>query len=261
MGEGNVDLGITGKDMVAESGVGPLITELLPLGFGKCSLQVQVPEHGPIQSVEQLCGRKVVTSFDCLAEQYFRELDQKVLSADERKAGKKTTIEYVGGSVEAACALGLADGIVDLVESGETMRAAGLHAIETILRSEAILIRSSRPASPVHAPLVDRIASRIAGVVAAGKYVMCQYNIERKRLDEGTAITPGRRAATVSPLDDSDWVAVSSMVIKSESADIMDRLQAIGASDILLLGLVRLFPLSVPSFEATDAQSQANCRV
>lgn len=111
VGEGNVDLGITGQDMVAEADVGPLITEVLGLGFGKCKLQVQVPERGPINKVEDLCGKKVVTSFDGLAGKFFADLDRKTLDGK----GKGTTIEYIGGSVEAACALGLADGIVDLV--------------------------------------------------------------------------------------------------------------------------------------------------
>lgn len=106
--EGNVDLGITGQDMVAEAGdkVASLITECLPLGFGKCSLQVQAPEHSEtIKSPKDLVGKKVATSFDFLAGKYFEKLDKEA-------GGKQTTeIEYVGGSVEAACALGLADGI------------------------------------------------------------------------------------------------------------------------------------------------------
>ncbi|GAA5940566.1 ATP phosphoribosyltransferase [Sporobolomyces koalae] len=231
VGEGNVHLGITGQDMVAEANVNGLVTEELQLGFGKCKLQVQVPEAGDIKSVEDLVGKKVVTSFEVLAGEYFGKLDQK--AGLEKGA---TRIEYIGGSVEAACALGLADGIVDLVESGETMRAAGLHAIETILTSEAVLIRSNKPADE-HADLIKRITSRVAGHIAAGKYVLCNYNIARKNVVEATKVTPGRRAATVSPLDDPEWVAVSSMVLKAEVAGVMDRLQAIGASDILVIGL------------------------
>lgn len=104
------------------------------------------------------------------------------------------------------------------------MRAAGLHAIETVLVSQAVLIRSNKPANE-HDPLIERITSRIAGVVAAGKYVLCNYNIPRKVVAEATRVTPGRRAATVSPLDDPEWVAVSSMVLKAEVADVMDKLQ------------------------------------
>ncbi|KAK4330129.1 ATP phosphoribosyltransferase [Rhodotorula toruloides] len=227
VGEGNVHFGITGQDMVAEADVNGLVSETLQLEFGKCKLQVQVPERGDIKTVEDLVGKKVVTSFEVLAGRYFGELDVK-----SAKEGVKTKIEYIGGSVEAACALGLADGI----ESGETMRAAGLHAIETILTSQAVLIRSNKP-SDEHDALIQRITSRIAGVVAAGKYVLCNYNIPRKVVQEATRVTPGRRAATVSPLDDPEWVAVSSMVLKAQVADVMDKLQAIGASDILVIGL------------------------
>ena len=107
VGKGNVDLGITGHDVILEAQMENLVTEELRLGFGKCSLQVQVPEAGSITTVEDLAGKRIVTSFEVLAEQFFNELDSKLgLTGD-----KKTQIEYVGGSVEAACALGLADGI------------------------------------------------------------------------------------------------------------------------------------------------------
>lgn len=109
-------------------------------------------------------------------------------------------------------------------ESGETMRAAGLHAIETLLASQAVLIRSNK-SDPANAELIERVSRRIAGVIAAGKYVLCSYNIPRAAVAEATQITPGRRAPTVSPLDDPEWVAVSSMVLKAEVADVMDRLQ------------------------------------
>ncbi|GAA5906502.1 hypothetical protein JCM8208_004678, partial [Rhodotorula glutinis] len=125
-------------------------------------------------------------------------------------------------------------------ESGETMRAAGLHPIETILTSQAVLIRSNKPkpsSDASHAALIDRISQRIAGVVAAAKFVLCNYNIRRDMVPEATKVTPGRRAPTVSPLDDPEWVAVSSMVLKAQVADTMDRLQEIGASDILVVGL------------------------
>lgn len=128
-----------------------------------------------------------------------------------------------------------------ILESGETMRAAGLHAIHTLLTSEAVLIRSTTPSpssSPSSLALIDRISSRIAGVIAASKYVLVGYNIRREKVKEATKITPGRRAATVSPLDDPEWVAVSSMVLKAEVADVMDRLTEIGGSPLLPLPLL-----------------------
>ena len=107
VGKGNVDLGITGHDVILEAQMENLVTEELRLGFGKCSLQVQAPEAGSIATVDDLAGKRIVTSFEVLAGQFFDKLDSKLgLTGD-----KKTQIEYVGGSVEAACALGLADGI------------------------------------------------------------------------------------------------------------------------------------------------------
>uniref|UniRef100_A0A8H7Y3Q0 ATP phosphoribosyltransferase n=1 Tax=Psilocybe cubensis TaxID=181762 RepID=A0A8H7Y3Q0_PSICU len=210
VGKGNVDLGITGHDVILEAEMQDLVVEELRLGFGKCSLQVQVPEAGSIKTVEDLAGKRVVTSFNVLSEQYFKEIDDRLnLQGDQR-----TKIEYVGGSVEAACALGLADGI----ESGDTMRAAGLHAIATVLDTEAVLIRSSTPKHPHLKNLIDLITRRISGVIAAAKYVICQYNISRDNLTAALQITPGRRAPTVSPLEEENWVAVSSMVEKKKAA-------------------------------------------
>lgn len=103
---GSVALGITGQDVIAESTHADAITELLPLGFGKCSLQVQVPITGPCQTVEELCGKRIATSFEVLAGEFFGKVDKRV-----GKGEKRTEVEYLGGSVEAACALGMADGI------------------------------------------------------------------------------------------------------------------------------------------------------
>lgn len=117
------------------------------------------------------------------------------------------------------------------------MRAAGLHAIATVLDSEAVLIKSSVPKHAHLAPLIELITSRIAGVVAANKYVVCQYNIPREQLHAATAITPGRRAPTISPLESEDWLAITSMVEKGKIAPIMDRLVAVGAEDIMIFNL------------------------
>ena len=117
------------------------------------------------------------------------------------------------------------------------MRAAGLHAIETILTTEAVLIKSSTQRYPDLEPLIEMITKRIAGVIAASKYVICQYNIPRDKLASATKVTPGRRAPTISPLEDENWVAVSSMVEKKAIATIMDELMKIGAEDILVFNL------------------------
>ncbi|PGG96516.1 ATP phosphoribosyltransferase [Blastomyces parvus] len=263
VGEGGVDLGITGRDQVAEHDANILpgevsgLEEILDLGFGGCKLQVQVPEKGSITDPKQLVGKNVVTSFTGLTQAYFAKL--------EGKGTPTTKVKYVGGSVEAACALGVADGIVDLVESGETMKAAGLKPIGTVVESTAVLVKSRNTKHE----LVSLIESRIRGVIseyslhlspltslfvyqklwdnmnsdlmppllAAQKYVLCQYNVPRSLLQAACEITPGKRAPTVTPIEDAGWVAVSSMVEKKSIATVMDKLTAVGATDILVLNI------------------------
>jgi len=226
VGEGTVDLGITGQDMVAEGGVD--VEEILPLEFGKCDLAVQVPVASGITDVKQLVGKRVVTSFENIVKDYFAKLDE------ETKTTKPTLVSYVSGSVEAACSLGLADAIVDLIESGETMHAAGLTRLTTVLKSQSVLIRNK---NSKHPELVDKITNRIKGVITAQKFYLCNYNIPREKLKEAVKVTPGRTAPTVSPLDNDNWVSVSSMISKNAQAEILDKLAEIGAVDILVFAI------------------------
>jgi ATP phosphoribosyltransferase len=227
VGEGRCSLGITGIDQVAESKVE--IKDLLDLNFGKCKLQVQVPANGQYDDPKQLIGKTIVTSFTNLTNEYFTRLEGK-------RPGEKlaTTIKYVGGSVEAAVALGVGDAIVDLVESGETMRAAGLKPIDTVLSTSAHLIGSTHP---THPDVADKIVKRISGVLAASRYVLCTYNSPRNKLESLLKITPGRRAATISQIEEEGWVAVSSMVEQARIADVMDQLTAGGAEDIIVFSM------------------------
>ncbi|KAI8378059.1 mitochondrial carrier domain-containing protein [Radiomyces spectabilis] len=223
--EGNVDLGITGQDMVMENEVEDKVREVLQLDFGKCRLCLQVPVNSEYKSLQCVSGKRIVTSFDGYARKVFESID--------RETGKNTTISYVSGSVEAACALGLADGIIDLVESGETMRAAGLHDIHTLMETQSVLIANK---NTKHNDLVEKITSRIRGVITANQFVLCTYNIERKNLTKAVQITPGRQGATVSSLDSHEgWVAVSAMIAKKAKGDIMDKLTEVGATDILVM--------------------------
>ncbi|EJT73460.1 hypothetical protein GGTG_10298 [Gaeumannomyces tritici R3-111a-1] len=268
VGEGRVDLGITGEDQVQEHDAGVRAANrarwgssglaspegegegegeggqkhqqrgcetVLDLGFGACKLQVQVPQKGSFASPADLVGKNIGTSFVHLAEKYFANLEQAAgLDGESAPPKLRTKIIELSGSVEAACALGVADGIVDLVESGETMKAAGLMAIDTVVESSAILIKSKSPSNP---ELVELIASRIRGVITAQRYVLCQYNVERSRLAEATAITPGKRAPTITAIDQEGAVAVSAMVEKKNIAPVMDELTKVGATDILVLDI------------------------
>ncbi|KAF8752534.1 ATP phosphoribosyltransferase [Rhizoctonia solani] len=209
VGEGNVDLGITGQDVILEAEMEGHTTQLLKLGFGKCKLQVQVPEKGEFNQLES--------------------------AKHGLQAGQKTNIEYVGGSVEAACALGLADGIVDLVESGRYYACSRPTRIATLLESEAVLITSSNPNTPTFCCKTNHTAHRRS----IGFSEICGLSIQRATRKAGGSdkVTPGRRAATVSPLEDGEWVAVSSMVEATRAADVMDQLVNIGAEDVLIIKL------------------------
>ncbi|KAJ2489051.1 ATP phosphoribosyltransferase (ATP-PRTase) (ATP-PRT) [Coemansia sp. RSA 2050] len=228
--KGNIDIGITGLDIIRESQTENDVAELLRLGFGKCKLQVQAPlSHPGVKSAEDLVGKRIVTSFINLTKQRFAELEGV---SDPEKI--RTQVRFVSGSVEAACGLGLADGIVDLVESGDTMRAAGLHAVGTILETESVLITNQHPRFPKLAAIIQK---RVEGILTARRYVLCQYNIDRKSLEMACQITPGRQAPTVTPLEQNGWVAVSVMVEKKLVGDKMDALSDIGATDILVLDI------------------------
>lgn len=224
VGEGKCDLGITGYDQVREADIDVELP--IDLEFGKCKLQVQVPANGPYGDPRELIGKTIVTSFTNLASKYFADLEGVPVG------GMSTRIKYVGGSVEASCALGVADGIVDLVESGETMRAAGLRAIATVLDTSAHLIQSKNPKSDKE--LIETIKSRIEGVMAAQKYVYCTYNAPRDNLNKLLKVTPGRKAPTIQNIADEGWVAVSSMIERKQKGVILDELKKEGATDILV---------------------------
>ncbi|KAK0356829.1 ATP phosphoribosyltransferase (ATP-PRTase) (ATP-PRT) [Friedmanniomyces endolithicus] len=247
VGRGKGALGITGSDCILEyeSKEPPTATsgveQILDLGFGRCKLQVQVPEKGEVERPEQLVGKTIATSFDGLSRKYFRELERKVgggeqvNGSEEGGEGKlQTNILHLSGSVEAAYSLGMADAVVDLVESGLTMRVAGLKPIATVLESSAVLIRSKHPSDP---KWVDLLTDRMRGVITAQRYVLCTYNVERRLLDQVHKITPGKRAPTINNLEEEGWVAVQAMVESDRAAVAMDELKAAGAQDILIIKL------------------------
>jgi len=219
---GRVDMGITGIDIVHESGVN--VDTVSKLGFGNCRLSIQVPQGSKFKQPKDLVGKRIVTSFPNTAKEFFKNIDPK----------ESTEICYVSGSVEVACALGLADAIVDLVETGDTMRAAGLEEIHTIVQSEAIFIVN--PHSK-HKDVAKKLSSRMDGVLTAQNFVMVEYNIERKKLPEAKLISSGKTSPTLSPLDDPDWTAVKIMINKNNTNHILDELAALGARDIVVTAI------------------------
>lgn len=144
----------------------------LKLGIGKCKLALQVPDEHKNQPLSSYVGARIVTSFPKIASKFFKPLDD---AASALGTPTKTSISYLSGSVEAACGLGLADAVVDLVETGTTMRAAGLCMKETIMTTEAILV--SNPKSK-HPELADKLIARIQGYMDSTKYGISSCSIK-----------------------------------------------------------------------------------
>ena len=230
VGKGNVDIGITGEDIVAESQLP--VTVGLKLGFGKCKLALQVPEVHKSKPLSAYVGSRIVTSFPNVTKKFFDPLDAARAAADP--TAQPTEIRTLSGSIEAACGLGLADAVVDLVETGTTMRAAGLDVLADILETQAVLITNPHTKHP---ELAARLITRIQGYINSTKFQLMQYNVPRTKLADAVKITPGKKSPSILPLDDDKWVAVSVMVAKKEVPDILEKLDAAGATDILVFSL------------------------
>jgi len=214
--EGALDMGITGSDLIAESAVD--VVARMHLGVGKCRLALCVPEDSPYQTPDQLDGHRVATSFPRITDNFLKNHSAHV------------HLVSLSGSVEIMIALGVAEAIVDLVETGSTLAANHLRVMSEIGRYETVLIQNHSPRDPV---MADRVVRRLEGVVIARSYSLLEYNIPRSQLPEAEKIAPGFNSPTVSALEDSDWCAVKVMVRRSEVIDVMERLEAAGASAIL----------------------------
>ena len=214
--EGAIDLGITGSDLVQEAQA--QVDVRMKLGVGRCKLAVCVPSQGSIQSASDLAGKRVATSFPRTTKRY---LDAH--SAPVHLVG-------LNGSVEIMISLGVADAIVDLVETGSTLAANQLRILDIIGEYETVLIQSPLCRDQVTA---DRIVRRLEGVVIARDSSLLEYNVPRSKLELAESITPGLTSPTVNSLEDPDWCAVRAMVKRKEVITIMERLEQMGATAIL----------------------------
>ncbi len=214
--EGAIEMGITGSDLVAESGAE--VVERLDLGVGQCRLAIGVLQESVIRSPSQLDGCRIATSFPHNTERYLKQ------------HGAAAHMVTLSGSVEVMIALGVADAIVDLVETGSTLAANHLRILDEIGRYQTVLIQS-RDCQEVE--LANRVVRRLEGVVIARSYSLLEYNLPRSKLAEAEQITPGFNSPTVSALEDPDWCAIRVMVKRGDVISIMERLEALGASAIL----------------------------
>ena len=215
--KGHLDLGITGRDLAADSRA--KVDEVLDLGFGASTFRFAAPQ-GETWTVEALEGKRIATSYPHLVEDYLAE--REIYPAE---------IIRLDGAVEISIKLGVADVIADVVSTGATLRQQGLAPFgEPIMASAAVVVkRAGAELGEDH----ERVLKRITGILTAHNYLMIDYNVAREKLDAAVALTPGITGPTVSPLQQEGWVAVRAMVLKQDANRVMDELAAIGAAGIL----------------------------
>jgi len=217
VGSGELEAGITGRDLLIDSGAPA--TELISLDFGASTFRFAAPVDRDWK-VSDISGKRVATAYPGLVGAYLNSLK---ISAD---------IVRLDGAVESSVRLGVADLIADVVSTGNTLRQAGLKIFgDPILTSEAIVIARKGFEIPAELEILIR---RLQGVVTARRYVLLDYDIEKINIDSACAITPGLESPTISPLQKADWVAVRAMVLRKDTNRVMDELWSIGARGILV---------------------------
>jgi ATP phosphoribosyltransferase len=222
VGSGELDFGITGRDLARESRAP--VHERLALGFGSSSFRYAAPA-GRDWTIGDLAGRRIATAYPNLVRE------------DLAARGIDATVIRLDGAVEISVQLGLADAIADVVGSGRTLNLHNLVAFgETLCDSEAVLIEQVDPGAAgdrTDTTAREQLVARVRGVVLGQQYLMLDYDCPRSVLDDATSITPGLESPTIAPLADPDWVAVRALVPRRDINATMDDLAAIGAKAIL----------------------------
>ncbi|MEI6693848.1 MAG: ATP phosphoribosyltransferase [Actinomycetes bacterium] len=217
VGAGRLDVGITGRDLLLDSGAPA--TELVALGFGDSTFRFAAPT-GTVKSISDLNGLRIATSYKGIVAKALAD------------AGVSADVVGLDGAVENAVALGVADAVADVVDTGTTLRAAGLELVgEPILQSEAILIGRSEVGSNVE---VQQLLRRLEGVIVARTYVMMEYDVSAELVEKACELTPGIESPTVSPLRDEGWMAVRAMVPRADQHLVMDSLWNLGARGVIV---------------------------
>ena len=221
VGEGTLDVGLTGRDLLLDSGAHA--TEDVALGFGASTFRFAAP-IGSMKAVEDLAGSRIATSYPGIVEAYLAE---RGITAD---------VVRLDGAVESSVRLGVADAIADVVETGSTLRQADLEVFgDPILSSEAVLITRQDTPDPDGFAVFKR---RLDGVIVARTYVMMDYDIRVEQVERAVELTPGIESPTVSPLHREGWVAVRSMVPRDSAQRVMDGLYDLGARGILVTDIL-----------------------
>jgi ATP phosphoribosyltransferase len=218
VGEGTLDVGITGRDLLLDSRAHA--AEAMPLGFGASTFRFAAPT-GRMSDVAELTGARIATSYQGIVESYLAE------------RGIEATVVRLDGAVESSVRLGVADAIADVVETGSTLRQADLEVFgDPILSSEAVLI--TRDTEELEPDGFEVFKRRLDGVLVARTYVMMEYDIPDENVEKAVELTPGIDSPTISPLRREGWVEVRSMVPRDGAQKIMDELYRVGARGILV---------------------------
>ncbi|MFI1101583.1 ATP phosphoribosyltransferase [Streptomyces melanogenes] len=214
---GKLDIGITGEDLLIDSGADAEV--ILPLGFARSTFRFAA-KPGTVSGIEGLAGKTIATSYEGIVAKHLAE------------SGVDASVVHLDGAVETAIELGVAQVIADVVETGTSLRNAGLEVFgEPIMKSEAVVIR--RSGADGDDPKVAQFLRRLQGVLVARSYVMMDYDCRAEHLERAVALTPGLESPTISPLHNEGWVAVRAMVPAKEAQRIMDDLYELGARAIL----------------------------
>ena len=222
VGEGTLDVGITGRDLLLDSGAHA--EEALQLGFGASTFRFAAPA-GTIASVGQLAGQRIATSYPGLVDRWLAE------------RGIEAHVVRLDGAVETSVRLGVADAIADVVQTGTTLKQAGLEVFgDPILSSEAVLI--TQQGSTLGGNGFDVLKRRLESVLVARTYVMMDYDVPAEAVDAAVEVTPGIESPTISPLRKEGWFAVRSMVPRASAQSVMDRLYDLGARGILVTDIL-----------------------
>ena len=217
VGTGELEAGITGRDLLIDSGA--TSEEILSLDFGRSTFRFAAP-IGKSWSVKDIAGKRVATAYPGLVEDYLK------------KNSLKADVVRLDGAVESSIRLGVADAIADVVSTGSTLKQAGLESFgEVILVSEAVLIKRK---DGDLTPELEIVIRRLQGVVTARQYVLLDYDVPSDAVERACAITPGLESPTISPLQKAGWVAVRAMVLRRDTNRLMDELWSVGARGILV---------------------------
>ncbi|MCO7239413.1 ATP phosphoribosyltransferase [Aeromicrobium sp. CnD17-E] len=221
VGEGTLDVGITGRDLLLDSAASA--AEQVGLGFGRSTFRFAAPT-GTMRTIDELEGKRIATSYPVIVQDYLRG------------RGVSASVVRLDGAVESSIRLGVADAIADVVETGSTLRQADLAVFgDPILSSEAVLITRAGAEQPAGYEVFKR---RLDSVLVARTYVMMDYDIRVEHVERAVELTPGIESPTVSPLHREGWVAVRSMVPRDAAQKIMDSLYGLGARGILVTDIL-----------------------